>query len=64
MFSNKYKIVMCKKSKHTIYHQTLQTILSNSLHKTHKHTEIHVKVTQFIVLGLNWLTNIITKTTK
>lgn len=55
---------MCKKSKHTIYHQTLQTILSNSLHKTHKHTEIHVKVTQFIVLGLNWLTNIITKTTK
>lgn len=47
---------MCKKSKHTIY-QTLQTILSNSLHKTHKHIEIHVKVTQFIVLGL---TNIIT----
>lgn len=42
---------MYKKSKHTIY-RTLQTILLNSLHKTHKHTEIHVKVTQFIVLGL------------
>lgn len=54
---------MCTKSKHTI-DQTLQTILSNSLHKTHKHTEIHVKVTQFIVLGLTWLTNIITNNYK